>query len=68
MSEEQQEMSNGQSTSEEVQDVSGSRLASQFVIFPLAIVLVGVGVYLMLGMLTVEEKTAQDYLNTILLF
>ncbi|MCZ6634108.1 MAG: HEAT repeat domain-containing protein [bacterium] len=65
MSEEQKVMPNGQSTSEDVQDVSGSRLASQLVIFPLAIVLVGVGVYLMLGMLTVEEKTAQDYLNTI---
>ena len=46
-------------------DVSRARLVSQFVIFPVAIILVGLAIYLGLGLLTVERKTAEDYLNTI---
>lgn len=46
-------------------DVSRARLISQFVIFPVAIILVGLAIYLGLGLLTVERKTAEDYLNTI---
>jgi HEAT repeat protein len=40
-------------------------LISQFVVFPLAIVIVGVSIYLFLGILTTEGRTARDYLNTI---
>ncbi|MDE2998210.1 MAG: HEAT repeat domain-containing protein [Gemmatimonadota bacterium] len=46
-------------------DVSRARLVSQFVIFPVAIILVALAIYLGLGLLTVERKTAEDYLNTI---
>ena len=46
-------------------DVSRARLVSQFVIFPLAIILVALAIYLGLGLLTAEKKTAEDYLNTI---
>jgi HEAT repeat protein len=40
-------------------------LIGQFVVFPLTIVLVGVGIYLLLGFLTSEDRSAEDYLNTI---
>ena len=40
-------------------------LFGPFVVFPLAIVIVLVSLYLMLGLLTQEERTAKDYLNTI---
>ena len=46
-------------------DVPRSRLITQFVAFPLAIVLVGVSIYLFLGILTSENRTASDYLDTI---
>ncbi len=46
-------------------DVSRARLVSQFVIFPVAIILVGLAIYLGLGLLTAERKTAEDYLNAI---
>ena len=46
-------------------DVSRARLVSQFVIFPVAIILVALAIYLGLGLLTVERKSAEDYLNTI---
>ncbi len=49
----------------EEQDVPRSRLIGQFVVFPLTIVIVGVAIYLLLGLLTAEDKTAEDYLNTI---
>ena len=47
------------------QDVSRPRLITQFVVFPIAIVLVGVSIYLFLGILTSDTRTAGDYLNTI---
>ena len=37
----------------------------QFVIFPLGIVLVAVGIFLLFGKLATEEHTIPDYLNTI---
>ncbi len=40
-------------------------LISQFVIFPLAVVIVGVSIYLFLGILTSEDRSARDYLDTI---
>jgi len=43
-------------------DVSRARLVSQFVIFPVAIILVGLAIYLGLGLLTVERKTADTSL------
>ena len=46
-------------------EVSRARLVSQFVIFPVAIVLVALAIYLGLGLLTAERKMAEDYLNTI---
>jgi HEAT repeat protein len=46
-------------------EVSRARLVSQFVIFPVAIILVALAIYLGLGLLTAEKKTAEDYLNTI---
>ena len=47
------------------QDVPRSRLITQFVVFPLAIVLVGVSIYLFLGILTSDSRSANDYLDTI---
>jgi HEAT repeat protein len=47
------------------QEVPRSRLISQFVVFPLAIVLVGVSIYLFLGILTSDNRSASDYLDTI---
>jgi HEAT repeat protein len=47
------------------QEVPRSRLITQFVVFPLAIVLVGVSIYLFLGILTSDNRSASDYLNTI---
>lgn len=47
------------------QDVPRSRLITQFVVFPLAIVLVGVSIYLFLGILTSDSRSASDYLDTI---
>jgi hypothetical protein len=46
-------------------DVPRSRLITQFVVFPLAIVLVGVSIYLFLGILTSDSRSANDYLDTI---
>ncbi len=46
-------------------EVSRARLVSQFVIFPVAILLVALAIYLGLGLLTAERKMAEDYLNTI---
>lgn len=40
-------------------------ILAPFVIFPLAIVIVVVLLYMMLGLLTQEERTAREYLNTI---
>lgn len=40
-------------------------LISQFVVFPLAIVVVGVSIYLFLGILTSEGRSGRDYLQTI---
>ena len=40
-------------------------LISQFVVFPLVIVIVGVSIYLFLGILTSEGRSARDYLDTI---
>ena len=34
------------------EDTTRSRLVSQFVVFPVAIILVGLGIYLLLGLLT----------------
>ena len=47
------------------EDTTRSRLVSQFVVFPVAIILVGLGIYLLLGLLTSEDRTARDYLDTI---
>jgi HEAT repeat protein len=47
------------------EDSSRSRLVSQFVVFPIAIIVVGLGIYLLLGLLTTEDRTAKDYLDTI---
>jgi hypothetical protein len=47
------------------QDVPRSRLITQFVVFPLAIVLVGVSIYLFMGILTSDNRSANDYLDTI---
>ena len=52
-------------SSEADADVPRSKLITQFVVFPLAIVLVGVSIYLFLGILTSDSRTASDYLNTI---
>ncbi|MBS10078.1 MAG: hypothetical protein CME19_00565 [Gemmatimonadetes bacterium] len=46
-------------------DVPRSKLITQFVVFPLAIVLVGVSIYLFLGILTSDSRSASDYLDTI---
>lgn len=47
------------------EDIPRSKVITQFVVFPLAIVLVGVSIYLFLGILTSDSRTASDYLNTI---
>ena len=47
------------------EDVPKSKLITQFVVFPLAIVLVGVSIYLFLGILTSDSRSASDYLDTI---
>ena len=47
------------------QDVPRSKLITQFVVFPVAIVLLGVSIYLFLGILTSENSTASDCLDTI---
>ena len=47
------------------EDTTRFRLISQFVVFPIAIILVGLGIYFLLGLLTSEERTAKDYLDTI---
>ena len=46
-------------------DVPRSKIITQFVVFPLAIVLVGVSIYLFLGILTSDSRSAGDYLETI---
>jgi HEAT repeat protein len=46
-------------------EVPRSKIIAQFVVFPLAIVLVGVSIYLFLGILTSDNRTASDYLDTI---
>ncbi len=46
-------------------DVPRSRLITQFVVFPLAIVVVGVSIYLFLGILTSDNRSAGDHLDTI---
>ena len=46
-------------------DVPRSKLITQFVVFPLAIVLVGVSIYLFLGIFTSDSRSASDYLDTI---
>ena len=52
-------------SSESPRDTPKSKLISQFVVFPLAMVLVGVSIYLFLGILTSDNRTASDYLDTI---
>jgi|GEM_PF-74862 HEAT repeat protein len=47
------------------EDTTRSRLISQFVVFPIAIIVVALGIYLLLGLLTSEDRTARDYLDTI---
>ena len=50
---------------EETGAAKSPSLISQFVVFPLAIVIVGVSIYLFLGILTSEGRSARDYLDTI---
>ena len=47
------------------QDVPRSRQIAQFAFFPLAIVVVGVMIYLFLTLLTGEDQTPNDYLNRV---
>ncbi|MDA0745982.1 MAG: HEAT repeat domain-containing protein [bacterium] len=49
----------------EEEDLPRSKLIQQFLIFPLAIVCVGLGIYFLLGLLTAEDQTASDYLTRV---
>jgi HEAT repeat protein len=50
---------------EELPKESPRTILFQFVIFPLGIVLIGVGVFLLFGLLASEKSTIPDYLNEI---
>src|SRR5262250_3948079 len=42
-----------------------SLLIAQFFLFPLIIIAICVGIFLLFGYLTYEQKTAQEYLNDV---
>lgn len=64
MPDEDQTPPEGAPTSED-DTAKSPNLISQFVVFPLVIVIVGVSIYLFLGILTSEGRSARDYLDTI---
>jgi HEAT repeat protein len=48
-----------------VDESASPRLVAQFVVFPLAIVIVGAALYMLLGLLTEEDRAPKDFLNGI---
>lgn len=53
---------NGEGVEDEEKE-SPRRLMSQFFIFPLIIVVVGIGVFVLFGLVSSESKSAADYVN-----
>lgn len=56
---------NGSPTPPDGDEPASSRLVAQFVVFPLAIVIVGAALYILLGLLTQEDRAPRDFLNAI---